>query len=321
MNDVASPVPVARDLGPSSSPAVVQPIIDIRGLRKSFGDGDRRREVVCGVDLAIARGECFALLGPNGAGKTTTLRLCLGLTAPDAGTILLGGLPVPVRGREARIRVGVVPQMDNLDPDFTVRREPARLRPLLRAARRDDPRAHPGPARVREPRREARREDLGAVGRHEATPDARPLARQRSRRRVHGRADDRPRPAGAAPDLGPVEDAACRRQDDPADDALHGRGRAARRSPRGHGRRREDRRRHAARPDRRAPSSRASSRSTATVRRRGASTTASGAPRASRSAARRCSATRTTRTRCSNTSRRSRRCATSTGPRISRTCS
>jgi lipooligosaccharide transport system ATP-binding protein len=48
------------------------------------------------------------------------LRLCLGLTSPTAGTILLGGLPVPLRGREARIRVGVVPQMDNLDPDFTV---------------------------------------------------------------------------------------------------------------------------------------------------------------------------------------------------------
>jgi lipooligosaccharide transport system ATP-binding protein len=47
--------------------------------------------------------------------------LCLGLTSPDAGTIRLGGLPVPSRAREARIRVGVVPQMDNLDPDFTAR--------------------------------------------------------------------------------------------------------------------------------------------------------------------------------------------------------
>ena len=91
------------------------PVLAIRGLRKTFGD----TEVVRGLDLTIERGECFALLGPNGAGKTTTLRLCLGLTAPDAGTITLGGLPVPSKGREARIRVGVVPQMDNLDPDFT----------------------------------------------------------------------------------------------------------------------------------------------------------------------------------------------------------
>ena len=91
-------------------------IITLRGLRKAFNG----IAVVKGLDLTIARGECFAILGPNGAGKTTTLRLCLGLTAPDAGTITLAGLPVPEKGREARVRVGVVPQMDNLDPDFTV---------------------------------------------------------------------------------------------------------------------------------------------------------------------------------------------------------
>ena len=95
--------------------AVIDSVIEIRGLCKSFNGN----VVVKDLDLTIARGECFALLGPNGAGKTTTLRLCLGLTAPDAGTITLAGLPVPIKGREARIRVGVVPQMDNLDPDFT----------------------------------------------------------------------------------------------------------------------------------------------------------------------------------------------------------
>ncbi|HYY62785.1 MAG TPA: ATP-binding cassette domain-containing protein [Burkholderiales bacterium] len=77
-------------------------------------------EVVSGVDLDITSGECFGLLGPNGAGKTTTLRLCLGLTYPDAGDIELLGEPVPERAREARRRIGVVPQFDNLDPDFTV---------------------------------------------------------------------------------------------------------------------------------------------------------------------------------------------------------
>ena len=87
-----------------------------RGLRKAYG----AVEVVCGVDLAVRPGECFGLLGPNGAGKTTTLRLCLGLIAPDAGEIELLGEPVPRRAREARARAGVVPQFDNLDPDFTV---------------------------------------------------------------------------------------------------------------------------------------------------------------------------------------------------------
>ena len=91
-------------------------VLEVRALRKSFG----AQEVVRGVDLAVAPGECFGLLGPNGAGKTTTLRLCLGLIAPDAGDIELLGEPVPRRAREARLRIGVVPQSDNLDPDFTV---------------------------------------------------------------------------------------------------------------------------------------------------------------------------------------------------------
>ncbi|MDB5811320.1 MAG: Daunorubicin/doxorubicin resistance ATP-binding protein DrrA [Betaproteobacteria bacterium] len=88
-----------------------------RGLRKSYGTN----EVVAGIDLELRRGECFGLLGPNGAGKTTTLRLCLGLTEPDGGSIDMFDLPIPQSAREARARVGVVPQMDNLDPDFTVR--------------------------------------------------------------------------------------------------------------------------------------------------------------------------------------------------------
>ena len=91
-------------------------VLSVAGLHKSYGDA----EVVRGLDFAIRRGECFGLLGPNGAGKTTTLRCCLGLTDPNAGTITLVGEPVPKAAREARIRVGVVPQMDNLDPDFTV---------------------------------------------------------------------------------------------------------------------------------------------------------------------------------------------------------
>jgi lipooligosaccharide transport system ATP-binding protein len=91
-------------------------VLSARGLRKSYG----ATEVVRGVDLEVARGECFGLLGPNGAGKTTTLRLCLGLTEPGGGEITLLDEPVPARAREARARVGVVPQFDNLDPDFTV---------------------------------------------------------------------------------------------------------------------------------------------------------------------------------------------------------
>jgi lipooligosaccharide transport system ATP-binding protein len=88
----------------------------VRGLRKRYGG----EEVVRGLDLDVVPGECFGLLGPNGAGKTTTLKLCLGLIDADGGAIELLGEPVPRRAREARAHVGVVPQFDNLDPDFTV---------------------------------------------------------------------------------------------------------------------------------------------------------------------------------------------------------
>jgi lipooligosaccharide transport system ATP-binding protein len=102
-------------------PAVAQAgegtVLTAHGIRKSYGG----REVVAGIDLQLKRGECFGLIGPNGAGKTTTLRMLLGLTDADSGTIELLGYPVPQRAREGRNRVGVVPQMDNLDPDFTVR--------------------------------------------------------------------------------------------------------------------------------------------------------------------------------------------------------
>ena len=92
------------------------PMLRVASLHKSYAG----KLVVRDVGFAVVPGECFGLLGPNGAGKTTTLRCCLGLTRPDSGTIELGGLPVPQSAREARYRVGVVPQFDNLDPDFTV---------------------------------------------------------------------------------------------------------------------------------------------------------------------------------------------------------
>ncbi len=89
--------------------------LDVAGLRKAYAGA----EVVAGLSFAVPAGTCFGLLGPNGAGKTTTLRLCLGLTAPDAGAITLNGHAIPADAQAARARVGVVPQFDNLDPDFT----------------------------------------------------------------------------------------------------------------------------------------------------------------------------------------------------------
>lgn len=100
---------------------MVEPdILSVVDLRKSFGNGASKSTVVDGLSFNLRRGECYGLLGPNGAGKTTTLRLCLGLTAPDSGEITLVGRRIPSDARRARTRVGVVPQGDNLDPDFTV---------------------------------------------------------------------------------------------------------------------------------------------------------------------------------------------------------
>ena len=87
----------------------------VDALRKTYAGN----EGVAGLSFAVEPGTCFGLLGPNGAGKTTTLRLCLGLTAPDSGSIALNGHAIPADAQQARARIGVVPQFDNLDPDFT----------------------------------------------------------------------------------------------------------------------------------------------------------------------------------------------------------
>jgi lipooligosaccharide transport system ATP-binding protein len=91
-------------------------VLSAQNLHKSYAG----QAVVDGVSITLNKGECYGLLGPNGAGKTTTLRLMLGLIEPDGGTLSLLGHAVPRHAREARLRVGVVPQVDNLDPDFTV---------------------------------------------------------------------------------------------------------------------------------------------------------------------------------------------------------
>jgi ABC-type multidrug transport system ATPase subunit len=81
-----------------------QPVIELRGVRKSFG----RNEVLKGVDLAVAPGQTFAFLGRNGAGKTTTIRILLGLLNRDAGDVRVLGLDPKICPLEVRRRVGYV---------------------------------------------------------------------------------------------------------------------------------------------------------------------------------------------------------------------
>jgi lipooligosaccharide transport system ATP-binding protein len=91
------------------------PIIRIANLHKRFG----QNLVVNDLSFEIHPGQCLGVIGPNGAGKTTTIRMCLGQTAPDSGSIEAFGLPIPAQVREAKKRIGVVTQFDSLDPDFT----------------------------------------------------------------------------------------------------------------------------------------------------------------------------------------------------------
>ncbi|UQX87005.1 ABC transporter ATP-binding protein [Jatrophihabitans telluris] len=78
--------------------------VETRGLVKRFGSNI----AVNGVDLRIPRGCAFGYLGPNGAGKTTLIRVLLGLTGADAGTMSLLGHPVPARRDRALARVGAI---------------------------------------------------------------------------------------------------------------------------------------------------------------------------------------------------------------------
>ena len=113
---VSDPTASVTDPTPSPAPGRPEQVIKARRLCKSYGD----RTVVDNIDFDIPAGRCFGFLGPNGAGKTTTLRLILGLTPMSAGELSVFGLPVDKAPSQIRARVGVVPQADNLDPDFTV---------------------------------------------------------------------------------------------------------------------------------------------------------------------------------------------------------
>ncbi len=99
------------------SVTVSTPVILARGLVKQF---DQFR-AVDGIDFTITTGQCFGFLGPNGAGKTTTLKMLMGLADFDEGAMSVLGQELPDQARSIRARVGLVPQADNLDPDFTVR--------------------------------------------------------------------------------------------------------------------------------------------------------------------------------------------------------
>lgn len=95
---------------------MAEAIVKISNLKKQYSG----QIVVNGIDFEVYQGECLGILGPNGAGKTTTLRMLLGLTYPDSGELSVLGYNLPEQASLLRREVGVVPQQDNLDVDFSV---------------------------------------------------------------------------------------------------------------------------------------------------------------------------------------------------------
>ncbi len=91
-------------------------LIQIRGLRKSFGADD----VIRGIDLSIEEGEIFGLIGPDGAGKSTLIRMLTGILEPTGGEISLRGIDVIRNHEEVRSVVGYMPQTFGLYGPLTV---------------------------------------------------------------------------------------------------------------------------------------------------------------------------------------------------------
>jgi lipooligosaccharide transport system ATP-binding protein len=108
------------------------PALQLRAVVKTFGE----IRAVDGLDLDLTPGTCLGLLGPNGAGKSTTMRMLTGQAIADSGEIRVLGHDVPRESKQARARMGVVPQRENLDDDLTVRQNITVWATLLRVPRR-----------------------------------------------------------------------------------------------------------------------------------------------------------------------------------------
>jgi lipooligosaccharide transport system ATP-binding protein len=91
-------------------------LITAQGLTKKFGNFT----AVDHIDFEVYKAECVGFLGPNGAGKTTTVRMIYCFFPITEGKLVVGGMGASMQPREIKKLVGVAPQEDNIDPDFTV---------------------------------------------------------------------------------------------------------------------------------------------------------------------------------------------------------
>jgi len=101
-----------------------RPLVQVRGLRKTYGAGPARVEALRGVDLDIWRGELVSIMGPSGSGKTTLLNCLGGLDRPSGGSVVIDGVDITALPDEElvkfrRTKIGFVFQFFNLLPEFT----------------------------------------------------------------------------------------------------------------------------------------------------------------------------------------------------------
>src|ERR1041384_6527850 len=94
----------------------VENLVEAKALTKHFGTF----EAVRGIDVEVRRGEAFGFLGPNGAGKSSTMRMISCVSGRTGGELKVLGMDPQADGPKIRARLGVVPQLDNLDTELTV---------------------------------------------------------------------------------------------------------------------------------------------------------------------------------------------------------
>jgi ABC-2 type transport system ATP-binding protein len=108
--------PSSSDFRPPTSGTLHPPAIDVREIRKRFGEFT----AVDGVSFAVHPGEIFGLLGPNGAGKSTIIRMLTTLLPPTSGTALVGGYDITTKADAVRRAIGVIPQAMTSDTELSV---------------------------------------------------------------------------------------------------------------------------------------------------------------------------------------------------------
>jgi len=95
----------------------MMPALEVRNLKKIFGDVQAVRD----ISFSVEPKEFFGLLGPNGAGKTTTIRMITGVLRPDAGSVIIEGIDLRSNFLDAKMKMGVIPEVGNIYPDLSAR--------------------------------------------------------------------------------------------------------------------------------------------------------------------------------------------------------